>query len=592
MKITKLLILLLSSLLVLNACSSASQTTDSQKSKMTPGSYAIETAGFGGTYSVVVEVDEDSILSVTPGDNSETFGIGTKALEIVSESIVEHQSYNVDGLSGATVSSTTLKSAVKKALEQAGADMEKFGAEYTEKVESPVDLADFKQDVIVVGGGWAGMMAALEAADAGAKVLLIEKTHHLGGAGTYSGARIGGADTKIQQAANIEDSAESYYGFMKDLAEPLGTFNSELAMTYAKESGITLDRMADLWNFEFDPTPSYTYFPENVDRTHVGIDMGMGFTIHFNDLIDEKVKAGNIYVLRNTAAESLIKEEGRIIGVASKDASYYADAVILATGGYAHNSELLDLGFTHVGSSAVPTSDGSGFIMAQEAGAKLVNMEYSKNDPGMLDTGDFEMTYSANVNYPGMIWLDVNGKRPIDDEASLNQEEKSMFWYETENNTVYLLLPESKFDKENPVLYKTAYALPDLNNEEFNRQLESKKAIVKAEALEDVADFMNADVSEIKASVMNLEGFEEGPYYVFKTIPSVLCSYGGVQINSDAEVLDVNGEVIPGLYAAGEMIGAANFVGASPFNGGFLAMAVTFGRIAGENAGAAALNEK
>lgn len=592
MKKTKFIALLLSSLLILNACSTStpSQNTESQKSKMLPGSYTIETTGFGGDYSVTVEVNEDSILSVVPGTNFETYGIGTKALEVVSASIVEHQTYNVDVLSGATVSSTTLKFAVKKALEEAGADLDQFGAEYTEKVESPVNLEDFEQDIIVVGGGWAGMMASLEAANAGAKVLLIEKTNHLGGAGTYSGARIAGADTKIQKVAKIEDSPESYYGFMQTLAEPLGTFNSELAMTYAKESGITLDRMSDLWKFQFDPTPSYTYFPENVDRTHVGIDMGMGFTIHFNNLINEKILDGSIYVLRNTLVNSLIKEENRVTGVKTADATYYADAVILATGGYAHNSDLLGLGFANVGSSAISTSDGSGFILAEEAGAKLVNMEYSKNDPGMLDTGDFEMTYSANVNYPGIIWLDINGNRPVNEE-SLNLEGKSMFWYETEENRVYLLLPESKLDKENPVLYKTAYALPDLNNEELNRQLESGKAIIKAETLDEVAQFMNVDQSKINDVVGNLDDFKEGSYYVFKTIPSVLCSYGGVEINSNAEVLDVNGEVISGLFAAGEIIGASNFVGASPFNGGFLAMAVTFGRIAGENASDFALTE-
>ena len=289
-----------------------------------------------------------------------------------------------------------------------------------------------------------------------------------------------------------------------------------------------------------------------------------------------------------------------LAGCASSEGTQ-ATSVILATGGYAHNSEMLHQGFERVGTSTIPQADGSGFALAQEVGAQLVNMEYSKCDPGMLDLGSYDMTWQANPPYPGMIWVDIDGNRFVD-ETSLNIEGKSLAWYEAEENTVYLLFTEAMLDENTPVLSRTAYAFPDTGNEEFNRQVESGEVIFKADTIEELAQKMgvsaenlintidqyNEDVQTGEDSVFgrteNLISFAEGPYYAIETIPSVLCSYGGVAINSDAQVLNTEGEVIPGLYAAGEIIGASNFMGSAPFSGGFLGMSVTFGRIAGTNA--------
>lgn len=107
----------------------------------------------------------------------------------------------------------------------------------------------------------------------------------------------------------------------------------------------------------------------------------MGFTVHFNERINEKVLAGHIFVLRETEATHLRMENGAVTGVEVKQKDgtsqqFQAKSVILTTGGYAHNSELLHKGFTRVGSSTVSQADGSGFTMAQEAGAALLNMDY------------------------------------------------------------------------------------------------------------------------------------------------------------------------------------------------------------------------
>jgi len=583
----------------------------SSEGQLTPGIYTAETIGFGGKYKVSVEVSEDQILSIQVSDHAETIGIGTVALDYVKENILEHQSINVDALSGATFSSKSLKAGVRDALTQAGASEDSFNEDAHINIQSPVSLSEFNQDVIVVGAGWAGMMASLEASEAGAKVLLIEKTSHLGGAGTYSGARISGAQTSIQEKAGIKDSPDLYFEYLKEQAATLGTFNEELARTYCECSGPTVERLMSQWGFEFDPQPTYTYDPENVDRTYPGIGGGMGFTIHFNDLINERVKDGSIYVLRDTEVTNLIMENDSVVGVKTAsdtqvDEPFYADSVILATGGYSHNSELLHQGFERVGTSTVATSTGDGFVMADEVGAALVNMEYSKCDPGMLDLGSFDMIWQANPLIPGELWIDINGKRFVD-ETSLNIEGKSLQWYNAEKNTVYLLLTEAMISEENPILSRTAYMFPDVENKEFERQVESGKAIFKADSIEELAEKMDVDTANLKATVQqynedaaagkdsvfgrteNLIPFEDGPFYAIETIPSVLCSFGGVSINAQSEVLREDGTVISGLYAAGEIIGASNFTGAAPFSGGFLGMCVTFGRIAGTSAAEHAL---
>jgi len=576
---------------------------------MTAGTYSVETVGFGGQFVVEVEVDEEKIVAITPAANNETPHVGGAAMTLLAESIVEKQSVNVDGISGASLSSNALKNAVKDVLAQAGADMDAFSVDYTtDPYKSTVALADFDQDIIAVGAGWAGMTAAITAAEQGAKVLLIEKTHHLGGAGSYSGGRIGGAGTKIQAAMGIEDNGKIYHDYLESLAAPFGTFNSEIVMAYAEASGESIDIAAEKWGFEFDPVPTFTYYPENVDRTYVSITQGFGATLKIQEQVKKQVEAGKIYVLRNTEATELIVKNGAVTGVVAGGERYLADGVILATGGYGGNEELMHIGFEKIGSTAVPTSDGSGILMAEAIGAHVVNMEYSKIDAGMVDLGSFVLQYVANVSYPGAIWVDIHGNRTVDETSLTEPNAKPLHWYNAEENTIFVVMTEAMLTDELPIfnIGGTTYN-PDVGNKICRQLIEEGRGVYKADTAEELAEKMGVDPAAFSATLAQysadaaagkdsvfgrtegLASFEEGPFLAFRRISSTLCTYGGIEINGNAEVIDVNGNVIPGLYAAGELTSPASFVGSYPFNGGFLGGALTFGRIAAESV-VAALN--
>ena len=131
-----------------------------------------------------VTVTEDAITEIAVGDNHETYGIGAAAMPVMIEDMLEYQTYSVDSVAGATVTSAGFRLAVKDALTQAGADMTKFGAsvEKGELAEETIDA-----DIVVVGAGGAGMMAAYYAAKEGYNVVIIEKTPLVGGASAMAG---------------------------------------------------------------------------------------------------------------------------------------------------------------------------------------------------------------------------------------------------------------------------------------------------------------------------------------------------------------------------------------------------------------------
>ena len=158
----RLIAALLCGLMLVTGCTTAPvEPTPDPVAKMTAGTYTSVGTGFKGDIKVDVTVTEDAITEITVVDAHETYGIGEAAMPVMIEEMLEHQTYNVDLVSGATVTSAGFRTAVKDALTQAGADMDKFGANPVEgeKTNETIDA-----DIVVVGAGGSGMMAAYYAA--------------------------------------------------------------------------------------------------------------------------------------------------------------------------------------------------------------------------------------------------------------------------------------------------------------------------------------------------------------------------------------------------------------------------------------------
>ena len=199
--------LLLSTALLLAGCggssSAAAESTATSTGSLPAGTYTGSAPGRNGTVTVEVTLSDSAITDVTVTDSKETENIGTAAIEQLPAKIVEKQSYAVDGLSGATLSSNAVKNAVKAALESAGVDTEQFNVaeEHTtgQKIED-------SSDVVIIGGGGAGLAAAVSAVQSGAQsVIIVEKTDILGGDTNVNGGIYNTPDEDLQSKAEMTD---------------------------------------------------------------------------------------------------------------------------------------------------------------------------------------------------------------------------------------------------------------------------------------------------------------------------------------------------------------------------------------------------
>ena len=171
------------------------------------GTYQANVTGHNAPFTIQVTFSDSAITAIDTSTNQESLGVGASALEDLADQILQYQTLDVDSVTGATLSSMCLQQGVKDCAEQAGAtkDLEK-AAGPEDDVESSYDA-----DVCVVGGGGAGLTAAISAAQAGAKVVVIEKCGITGGSTNVSEGALNAVDPERQQKQGIEDSVEKFY---------------------------------------------------------------------------------------------------------------------------------------------------------------------------------------------------------------------------------------------------------------------------------------------------------------------------------------------------------------------------------------------
>ena len=174
---------------------------------MTAGTYEAAAKGFHGDIKIAVTVDAEKITAIEVLEQSETEGIGTIALEKLPAAVVEAQTIAVDAIGGATISSEAFKAALTDALTQAGADMDKFtaAAAAAELVEETLET-----DIVVIGGGAAGLTAGVKALQGGAKVILLEKTAMTGGASATAGGSTKAIGSKWAIESGATDTPEDF----------------------------------------------------------------------------------------------------------------------------------------------------------------------------------------------------------------------------------------------------------------------------------------------------------------------------------------------------------------------------------------------
>ncbi|MEG0852553.1 MAG: FAD-dependent oxidoreductase, partial [Angelakisella sp.] len=416
----KILAIILSCLIVAstaacgnNAASSSVPATAGTAAQYKAGTYSITTNGMKGEMTVDVTFSDTAITDVKVTDHKETYGIGygldTTPIEAVPAQIVETQSLDVDMVSGATLTSTFLVNAVSEAVEKAGGDVTALKAQRTRP--APQD-ATYDVDVVVVGGGSAGLAAAIEAAENGADVLILEKQGIVGGATTRSGGKLMANGTETQKTQGISDSNEQMFEYLKSVG---GDFiNDEKLKTFVDNSLDTFNWMVDMGVQIKDVEPIHSSLP--TWRVHNVVGGGGMTDGHGGQLIvpmmEKYKKVDGDIVYNVTANELLVNENKEVIGVkgAKADGSTVtvnAKSVILATGGYASNREMMKpySDFTEKYSTQVPKGNvGDGITMAEAVGAQIYQ------NPG-VQVVYVSYTCGVGINEESGLIVSEDGKR-------------------------------------------------------------------------------------------------------------------------------------------------------------------------------------
>lgn len=544
--------------------------------KMTPGTYEASAEGHNGAVHVSVTVSEDTIENVEVKDHSETSGLADEAIQLIPSQIVEYQTLSTDVVSGATYTTVAIREAVKNCIKQAGGNPDAYNAKIPNDEKGQEE--ELSSDVIVVGGGAAGMAATIRLEEAGKSVILVEKTSSLGGTIRVSGGNQVVQGSKVQKEAGVtNDSAKSMEeDFLKN-GDQLN--DTELLGIYAKNVGAATDWLSDDVGVRYNMEGGLHQLAEyTMDRELAYDGGGAGAAKTLSD----KVNATDANVLLNTTAKHLIVKNGKVTGVEAesqkgKKYTLKADAVILATGGYGNNNDLLPASARNGLFYGLDSSNGEGLVMAvEDANAGTTHMEYMKEYPNGVETSKkhAKSTIAGNITAfsKAAILVNQKGERVVNEKASnhdiLNALKKQL------GETLYLVMDEATFNE-----WKTKLAAAGLSEDMIDAYVTNNgksepvftmgaNAKQAAEAAGIDGDALAKTIEKFNTYVENGEDkdfnrakeyltstFVEGNIYIVEQKARYATTMGGLDVDGNLQVVDTNGKGIDGLYAAGEIIG-------------------------------------
>lgn len=576
----------------------------------TAGTYEAAGKGMGGDVNVAVTFTQDAIAEIVVGEHNETAGICESAIERVPAQIVEHQSLQVDAVAGATITSDAILQAVAACVELAGGDVEALKNKEIVKEQLADETLD--TDVVVVGAGIAGLSAAIEAAQAGARVVLVEKMAATGGASITCGGEILAAGTQLQKAQGIEDSAAALGDLWIQKGE--GQVNEEILRYVADHNAETIDWLVEN-GVEFMGVTTPTSYPwQNPMRCHkTASGSGAGFIL---PLTDKAVTLG-VDLRLETPAKALIDEGGVIKGVVCENAgrtvTVNAKSVVLATGGYGNNIDLVsEYALPEVPKYGVRVGEanqGDGLIMARDAGAQIVS-------GGGAIALAIEMGPTMFFEpYGQFLYVDRDGERFMNEAEYWFVRTRKLY----ERGGYYYLLADGK--NENPgwadavaqgtaVLVDSIEALAEAIgvdaakltatvetynaacaagvDEQFGKPATNMGMYLTQTATDENPGVIKQEMQEMQL----LTALDTAPYYAVKvSLNSLSGTFGGPKVNLNGQVIATTGDVIPGLYAAGEVASGELFYKEYPCSGSAIQLYCSLGRLAGTAAAQEALGK-
>lgn len=598
------------------------------------GTFEGKAYGNNGWLTVEVTIKDNKITDIkTPGQR-ETKYLGDTAIREIGKDVLQYQTLNVDNVAGATVTSTALKTAIAQAIEKAGGDIAAFQKPVPEKIKKVAGITKGSADLIIVGAGGAGLSAAVTAKDLGVKnVLVLEKMPVIGGNTLRCASAFNAADPDRQKALPMTETLKE--AVVKAISEkPVSEEHAKLMAdvkakyeAYLRSGSKTLFDCPE-WHAlqtynggdKVGHIPLIRQYSNNVldtlhwmqskgspvmdrvsqgagalwQRTHqLDAPAGLGL---IDPLYQSAVKQGVNFKLGMRVQDLILNDKGRVIGVTATDkvGNKYEftskDGVILATGGYSQNKEMRQKSAPHLTPEMVSTNQpgatGDGIVIATRHGADTTGMNYVQVYPlATPGTGALQGRARKMSGLDDVIDVNKNGERFVKEDA--RRDEFVAAIKKQPGGVVYDINDSS--------------IVKPLNS--FNEDVETLVSIgriYKADSLADLAKQLGMPADKLEASVAEFNKMVEAkndpkfgrklfdrpivkpPFYATPRAPSIHHTMGGLQISTNAQVLDKKGKPIPGLYAAGEVTGGIH--GSNRLGGNATADVLTFGRIAAKSA--------
>ena len=466
--------------------------------------------------------------------------------------------------------------------------------------ERIIQLAD---EIVVVGGGGAGMSATIRTRMNGLNVVLVEKMPFIGGAASISGGQVVAQGSKLQKAFGVtDDSVES---MVKDFQANGHNLNDLSKLTlYAKNVGPTIDWLHDQVGVKFIPN-DLPFLAEYSHRRALEFQGGAGTMAQH---LREVIGSNGAKVLFNTRVEKLIVEDGKVTGVEAVDGNtgtkytIRAKKTLLTTGGYGNNKNLLTDTYKNTLYYGPVSSTGDGLQMAQKLGVKTQLLEYGKRYPNGIEVapGKAKSTIYANVGAfdQAGILVSRDGLRFVNEKASNRHILDPML--QQKGGMAYVFMDQKSWEG----FYKR---LPEtgVSHEDADKYLaangKSAPIFVKGATLEEAAKLAGINAENLKATVAKYNSFvkaqkdadfgrpvqymkaeiaAQGPYYIVEQKPRFATTMGGVCTDDHLNLIQSNGKVIPNLYGAGELVGGV--MGDDSPAGANVGWALTSGRVAAD----------
>ncbi len=602
---------------------SASTSSDAGVS----GDFTGTAKGFGGDVSVTLTLTDGAITGCTAEGKDETQGVGSEAIAKMPGEIAESGSIAVDGVSGATVTSTAIKEAAAAALTAAGLNPDDY------KTVVKTDAAEdstVEADVVVVGAGGAGMTAAITAAGEGKSVVILESQSMVGGnsvratGGMNAGKTVYQDENEFGESAGVEKTlktaAEKYAdnetitALAKTVSEqwaayqtnPTGYFdsvelmeldtmiggkgindpalvetlcsNSADAIDWLDEHGITLHSVS-------------SFGGASVKRIHRPVD-AEGKTVSVGSymipLLEENCEKAGVQILLNTTANEILTDaNGAAVGIKAtgstgETVTVNAKAVVLTTGGFGANLDMVveykpELkGFMTTNAAG---AQGQGIEMATAIGAGTVDMDQIQIHPTV--EANTAALITEGLRGDGAVLINAEGKRFIDEVGT--RDVVSAAEIAQTGSYSWLVVDQAMVDASSVIqgYIKKGYTVTGETYEELGKAMGVDEAAF-AETMKTWNGYVEAKNDPDFGRTSFANPLDTAPYYAIKVTAGVHHTMGGLTINTNTEVLKEDGTVIPGLFAAGEVTGGVH--GANRLGGNAVADFTVFGRIAGKAA--------